>query len=168
MKAPSTSKKEPNGLNQTLASKDNIIVKQVLEQYQSAIQELAYDAKISADLFDLNIENKLVTKIKKTIDNPISVLYDLSISVDKSLAEVVKKFTIDFLKRNKKLIKEVSFKMNSGLCFYIVLEEDNFKNREKLLAFFMKYDLFKLSSKFPVYFFFVNSPFANSIKIELS
>lgn len=102
---------------------------------------------------------KAIQEFEQLLSNPTQNQLAIQKKLDRNLIQIIDRFFSLFILKSKKdgLIKTAFRKTRDGrsLSYVIVLKEDNFKNRNKVLDFLTDYYFLQFYYKIPVYFQFI-------------
>lgn len=140
-------------------------LKAILYLLQTNLEGFKDEVDRSYELLKIGEKTDLTKKLEKTLNNPLGHLGEISMNIDEQVKNIIDTFAKSFFKQNQKLISSVYRSKTSlnELHYSIVLKEDNIDNRTQVFEFLNKFDLFDLSSKYPVFFQFVPVELVNNI-----
>lgn len=122
------------------------------DQKQEQLRAILYLLQSNLEEFTAVKDFDFIFKISDTLDNQVKTILD--------------KFIKSFLQKHKTIIASAYRSKTSlnDLHYSIVLQEDTVENRKEIFAFFEKYDLLDISTKYPVYFQFVPVELVDKIR----
>lgn len=143
--------------NEPIFSKKEEDIILILKLLENRLDEMKDDVSFSKSMLPGGIKTNLVSDIEKTIENPISQLLSLREKVDGGLQSFSLGLVRAILKRDKELIKSVyrGESFESETVYFIVLNEDTFENRNKILGGLDIYEAVITNSAYPVSFQFI-------------
>jgi hypothetical protein len=129
----------------------------VLFLLQENLSRILDEVDRSYELLKIGEKTEFSKRIESKINNPVGDLVEISSNIDLKLKGIVNKSVKDFLKSKTDIVKEAYRTKTpfNDLHYSIILKKDNIENRAAIFEFLDKYDLFEISSKYPVYFQFV-------------
>lgn len=132
-------------------------LKAILYLLQTNLEEFKDEVDRSYELLKIGEITNLTKEIETTLSNPMGNVFQVSNNIDGQVKHILDIFVKSFLRYNKQILTSVYRSKTSmnDLHYSIILKEDNVDNRNKIFDFFDKYDLYDISSKYPVYFQFV-------------
>lgn len=130
-----TGVKQANQLNELMKAVNKVSV------------ELVNEISFSAEMLNNGVKTELATQ------NPDELLVESKNSIDNAAYLFSDHFFNEFFKRSSKFIKRVFLdRSQSSSNYYIVLKEDNQKNREHLYQFLTGYKYSNFGKSYPVLF----------------
>jgi hypothetical protein len=120
-----------------------------------AIGNYKKDVDMGKAMLELGSKTEAIQKLETFCFNPIQGMLDMREQADRTLFKVVNSFMSVFFVTNKEkgLIKNVFKKNNeNSLLYFIVLNNDDFDNRNEIFDFLSYYSTLDLADKIPVYF----------------
>ncbi len=143
-------------------------LKAILYLLQTNLEEFKDEVEASYELLKIGQKTTLSKKLEKTIENPISEIFQFSNKIDTQVDFILDKMIRGYLKKNNTVI-EKAFKTRENLNdlhYSIVLKEDNTHNRSVFFDFLNKIDVANISQKHNVYFQFIPSKLVDKIKFN--
>ncbi|HTB51892.1 MAG TPA: hypothetical protein VK718_03885 [Ferruginibacter sp.] len=129
-----------------------------VDSYINFLDIHSKDVKFGSDLLDSGIKTEFIQKMELFMVNPLQALLDQRQMVDANLYTIVDGFVNLFFEKAKKLnIVKSAFKKRNGSAtmYMIVLNQDNFNNRNEIFYFLDHYSSLGVYDKLPIYFQFV-------------
>lgn len=148
----------------TAQKKDQI--KAILFLLQTNMEEFKDELDRGYALYSVGEKTDLIKKIEQQIDDPFETIFQISIDIEAQVVTIVDNLVKSFLEGHRNLISSYlrSTTATSKLYYSIGLKDDNFKNRDIIFSFFDKYNLLKISERYPVYFQFTPIELLSKIK----
>lgn len=147
---------------------NNTALKEFIKEYKAFLNDLFTDVCDGEQMLDLGAKTKVIQDIESIANNhPLITLANIKSEIDHTLAKVLVEFISHFINQSKEIgLISTAFKKvrAASLYFGIVLKEDNFENREKVLEFLTFYYSLHISEKIPVYFQFMSEEDAKTFK----
>jgi hypothetical protein len=116
------------------------------------------NVNFDSELLDSGIKTEFMQKLELFMVNPLQALLDQRQMVDTNLYTIVDGFVNLFFEKAKALnIVKSTFQKRTGSAtmYMIVLNEDNFNNRNEIFYFLDHYSSLGVYDKLPIYFQFV-------------
>lgn len=131
-------------------------LKELVSHYSDFLSGEKNNAEIGGQMLDMGSKTELVQKLEGFLLNPWKFAIAQKQNADDNLFSMVDDFILFFLNQYKEihLIKSAFRKINrsNNLFYGIVLNDDNFENRERVFHFLNFYTTLDLSERVPVYF----------------
>lgn len=142
-------------------------VKKLLKKVSASLSEFKEEVDLSHELLvDTGVKTGLVAQFEKVLENPIKPLIESKKKADKNLQAVVRVMIKGLLTVASKLIDSAFILQQSkdGLCYGIVLKDDDRKNRALMFGALDAYENTEISEQVPVRFQFIPKDLVTKIK----
>lgn len=134
-------------------STDNISKSDMVRGFLSFLER-----EVSTSRMALNsgVHTNLTADLEKYFTNPLEALIESSASVDKNIQKMVVTIFDSFLKSQKEVISCAYKHIDKNILHYfLVLNKDNFENRDIFFQFLDQYESLGIDHKLPAHFQFL-------------
>lgn len=143
-------------------------LKEFIQVYKTYLNERSTDVVHGEKMLELGAKTAIIQEFEQFLVNPIQNLIDIKKSIDINLVQIVDRFISLFITKSIEghLITSAFRRAGSGnsLFYGIILEEDTFENRDKVLDFLSFYNTLEFADKIPVYFQFLSEDVKDTFK----
>ncbi|AEW02213.1 hypothetical protein Niako_5984 [Niastella koreensis GR20-10] len=160
--------KIPPSTDDLSSGKSDPVISLLLQALDNRADQLKQDIAISQEMVKLGIDTDLIGLIKKVVDNPLNTLMEGRNTLDSHVAGIFTAIIKSYLERHKdKVYKAFRTETKSNdLHFTIILNEDNFENREILLEILVAYHQTQFAELYPIYFQFAPKDLESKIPVK--
>jgi hypothetical protein len=132
-------------------------LKETIKVTKESVGKMHEHLRLSDDLISVGIHTEISKYIESVISKPLDALSDYTNSIVSSWNLIVIKFAETFFNKNKNIVSSVYYEdRNNTLCFYVILKNEDTKNRSKIYDFFDTEIVEKASQHISIYIKFVS------------
>ena len=142
--------------------KANIVQPDKVKNFLSFMER---DIQTGQVVYDSGLHTQLTAFVERMFSNPLESMISSSRGTDKAIQEMVSTIFDTFITSQKDVVKKAYKSIDSNILnYFIILNEDNFENRDGLFVFLDQYEDLDIHHKLPVNVQFLTSSAIGKMK----